>query len=135
MFDSPLEEAVRSEPVSEKPNSLFFRENTGYFIVYGPTSEDLGRKANPNQLLTHKFPTGRNRELIWTYEGIKSRHQGKSPQHQGKRYLNSRGQKGDGTVEHGLKRACSGRFCQSWFHSHSTGHERRRKGRLGLIST
>jgi hypothetical protein len=41
--DSPLEEAVRSEPVSEKPNSLFFRENTGNFIVYGPVSEDLRR--------------------------------------------------------------------------------------------
>ena len=41
--DSLLEEAVRSEPVSEKPNSLFFRENTGNFIVYGPVSEDLRR--------------------------------------------------------------------------------------------
>ena len=41
--DSSLEEAVRSEPVSEKPNSLFFRENTGNFIVYGPASEDLRR--------------------------------------------------------------------------------------------
>src|SRR6516225_6046720 len=112
-----------------------------------PRAQISGRKANPNQLLTHKFPTNRNRELIWTYQGIKSRHQGKSPLHQGKgasppdlRFaplmdmdfatrcplvrrlrerqseLFSRGQKGNSTVEHRLKRA--GRaagVCQSWF--------------------
>ena len=48
--DSPLEEAVRSEPVSEKPNSLFFRENTGNFIVYGPASEDLRPKMQSGSI-------------------------------------------------------------------------------------
>src|SRR5438034_156061 len=37
--DSPLEEAVRSELVSGKPNSLVSRENTGNFIDFG-----LGRR-------------------------------------------------------------------------------------------
>ena len=130
-----------------KPNSLFFRENTGNFIVYVPRAKIPGRKVYPNQSFTSKFPTNRNRELIWTYQGIKSRHQGKSPLHQGKgapppdlRFaplmdmdfatrcplvrrlrerqseLFSRGQKGNSTVEHRLKRA--GRaagVCQSWF--------------------
>jgi hypothetical protein len=48
--DSPLEEAVRSEPVSEKPNSLFFRENTGNFIVYRPASEDLRPKMQSGSI-------------------------------------------------------------------------------------
>jgi hypothetical protein len=67
-----------------------------------------------------KFPTRRNRELIWTYQGIKSRYQGKSPLHQGTDNPNSfpGNKKGDGTLEHGLRtsRARTG---------HSAGYERR----------
>jgi hypothetical protein len=87
--DSSLEEAVSSEPVSERPNSLFFRENTGNFIVCGPWNEDPKSKRQSESTLMYKFPTYRNRELIWTDQGINSRYQGRSQPHQGKRQSNS----------------------------------------------
>ena len=42
--DSPLEVTVWSEPVSERPNSLLYREFTGNFIVFGLHAQFGGRK-------------------------------------------------------------------------------------------
>jgi hypothetical protein len=42
-----------------------------------------GRNSYHNQVLTRKFPTQWNRELIGPYQGIKSAHQGMFPSEQG----------------------------------------------------
>ena len=42
-----------------------------------------GRNSFHNQMLTGKFPTQWNRDLIGLYQGIKSAHQGKFPPEQG----------------------------------------------------
>jgi hypothetical protein len=42
--DSPLEGTVWSEPVSERPNSLLYREFTGNFIGFGLRARFGGRK-------------------------------------------------------------------------------------------
>src|ERR1700736_3710961 len=81
--DSSLEEAVRSELVSESQ----------FPVIQGKYREIHRRR--PYQLeseveivfiikcLPGKFPTQWNRELIGLYQGIKSAHQGKFPPEQG----------------------------------------------------
>jgi hypothetical protein len=62
--DSPLEEAVRSEPVSETPNSLLAGKIQG---ILPPGASDGGcllKIEQPCQCFTAQFPTNPNREFI-----------------------------------------------------------------------
>jgi hypothetical protein len=63
--DWVAEGTVSSEPVSNRPNSLLCRENTGNFAV--PAQDSLSRgpqKASDSAGSVGKFPTRRNREFF-----------------------------------------------------------------------
>jgi hypothetical protein len=62
--DSPLEEAVLSELVSESPNSLLAGKIQGILFVWASEC-DYRLAIQPQiQWLTAQFPTRRNREFI-----------------------------------------------------------------------
>ena len=82
--DSPLEGAVRSEPVSEGENSLLARKiqgNTSILAIHPPNSVESRMWINALQF---KFPTQWNRELIRLQQRIKSAHQGSFLREQGR---------------------------------------------------
>jgi hypothetical protein len=76
--DSPLEEAVSSELVSEGPNSLLAGNIQGSSSPrrFGGTA--IAEKEELNQWLTAEFPTHPYRELISALQGIKWGYQGTS---------------------------------------------------------
>jgi hypothetical protein len=80
--DSPLEEAVSSEPVSgaKFPAS---RETTGNFIDSELSGASTRAKRPSTQCLTSQFPTHPNREFFEALQGIKSGDQGNFFPHQG----------------------------------------------------
>jgi hypothetical protein len=134
--DSPLEEAVSSEPVSESRIPCFSGKIQGISSFAALGTKIPSRKGNPNQLLTYKFPTYRNRELIWTYQGINSRYQGRSQPHQGKRQSNSfpwAKEEWHGRASAQTSRWRCGWFCQSMVFAPSAGDECRLEGRPGLL--
>jgi hypothetical protein len=81
--DSPVEEAVRSELVSEPPIPCYSGKIQGNSSTTALSARIGGRNSFHNQRLTGKFPTQWNRELIGLYQGIKSAHQGEFPPEQG----------------------------------------------------
>jgi len=62
--DSPLEGPVRSELVSEARNSLLAGKIQGNSSILASSVQISRRKRELAQMLTVKFPTQRNRELI-----------------------------------------------------------------------
>jgi len=62
--DSPLEERVSSELVSEARNSLLAGKIQGNSSILASSVQISRRKRELAQMLTVKFPTQRNRELI-----------------------------------------------------------------------
>ena len=54
--DSPLEETVWSEPVSESPNSLLAGENTGNFVRRGLRVRLLARNPASNSMVCEPIP-------------------------------------------------------------------------------
>jgi hypothetical protein len=74
--DSPLEEAVTSELVSESQIPVQQGKIQGISSILTPHTRFEGRNDHSNQRPTGKFPTQRNRELIGPYQGIKSAYQG-----------------------------------------------------------
>src|SRR5690242_1602538 len=74
--DSPLEEGVSSEPVSEAPKFPASWENTGNFIDSGLGARQRWLKRASNQCVTDQFPTHPNREFFAALQGIKSDDQG-----------------------------------------------------------
>src|SRR5271169_577195 len=74
--DSPLEEAVRSELVSESRNSLLAGKIQGNSSIRARRRANGGQKWAPNQSLTGQFPTHPNREFFAALQGIKSGDQG-----------------------------------------------------------
>jgi hypothetical protein len=85
--DSPLEEGVSSEPVSE-PNSLLAGKIQGISSIWASEMRQRWLKTSSNQCLTGQFPTHPNREFFAALQGIKSGDQGNFRPDQGKRPSN-----------------------------------------------
>jgi hypothetical protein len=69
-LDSPLEEAVRSEPVSEKTEFPVLQGKYREFHRLRPRERrSEAENAIRINCLRIKFPTRRNRELIWDLSG------------------------------------------------------------------
>ena len=70
--DSPLEEAVSSEPVSESPKFPASRDCTGNFIASGPAPRRVydSKIAPLNQNPTSQFPRHPNREFFAALQAI-----------------------------------------------------------------
>jgi hypothetical protein len=75
-IDSPVEEAVRSELLSGRPNSLLAGKIQGISSTLASVARICRQNGDYNQSFTSKFPTRQNRELIGPYQGIKSAYQG-----------------------------------------------------------
>ena len=81
--DSPLEEAVSSEPVSGPPISLLAGKLQGISSDSGVQRHILSAKQQQNQGLTGQFPTRFNREFFGGLQGIESGQQGNFSTDQG----------------------------------------------------
>jgi hypothetical protein len=62
--DSPLEEAVSSEPVSESQNSLLAGKIQGILFFRASEAHHLPEMQQQSQGVMAEFPTDRNRELF-----------------------------------------------------------------------
>jgi hypothetical protein len=62
-------EAVSSEPVSKKPNSLLAGSLQGILSIRGSAAGQQQKKA-PHQMLTRQFPTHQNRDFFAALQGI-----------------------------------------------------------------
>jgi hypothetical protein len=62
--DSPLEEAVSSEPVSESQNSLLAGKIQGILFFRASEAHHLPEMQKQSQGVMAEFPTDRNRELF-----------------------------------------------------------------------
>jgi transposase InsO family protein len=81
--DSPLEEAVMSEPVSW-PNSLLAGKIRGILFVWASEGGETLQIWKQHQSITKKFPTRPSREFFAALQGIKSGDQGTCRPDQGK---------------------------------------------------
>jgi hypothetical protein len=68
--DSPLEEAVSSEPVSESPKFPASSELTGIFGDWGSSAPEMLPNSHFDQCLAGYFPTHPNREIFGGLQGI-----------------------------------------------------------------
>ena len=84
--DSPLEERVSCELVSEIPNSLLAGKIQGISPIRGLAALGRHRKRARNQCLASQFPAHPNREFIAALQGIKSGDQGSFGRDQGIRF-------------------------------------------------
>jgi hypothetical protein len=127
--DSPLEEAVSSEPVSESRIPCFSGKIQGISSFAALGTKIPSRKGNPNQLLMYKFPTYRNRELT---RGIR---EDLSRIRESDNLTPFPGAKGEwhGRASAQTSRWRCGWFCQSMVFAPSAGDECRLEGRPGLL--
>ena len=68
--DSPLEEGVSSEPVSEARNSLLAANLQGISSIRARRRRQRRQKRASNQSLTGQFPKHPNREFFAALQGI-----------------------------------------------------------------